>query len=62
MKKFEVVPGSLLATGSKRDGGELVSVTERRFKIRNNESLKLLPEIYNSKDEAQAKCDELESN
>lgn len=62
MKKFEVVAGPPVTTGGKQDGRERTETTVKRYRIRNNRTLAILPKLYESMEHAQAECDRLEAD
>lgn len=61
MNKFEVVPAPSTTIGGKPNGGERIETTSKRFRIRNNHTLAVLPKIYDSEEKAKAECDRLEA-
>ncbi|KMN06762.1 hypothetical protein [Pseudomonas helleri] len=59
MRNFDVVPGISTTTGGKLPNGEIIETITKRYKIRNNHTLEVLPKLYESYEEAQSECDRL---
>lgn len=61
MKKFKVVPAMSTAVGGKKSGEASRETSARMYRIRDNRSLEVLPNLYDSEEQAQAECERREA-